>query len=628
VNTALSKSWRPAAAPALARFRAHLPKDRLVRVRLVFLVFSEASAGLLLLVLALELHGTGSTAAGAVALAALAAKWATDYRHPGRHALWDLGEAALLLLAGIATQSPLAILLLLYARVSAIAVDSGNGRAALASLDCAAAFLGACALAPHTAGITVEDGFLATGFPLAAAVMRMLGDILDRRTEEGLRHLAYHDALTGLPNRAMLSERAEHALRRTAGRTTRRPVMMMLDLDGFKTVNDAVGHAAGDEVIAAVARRISACLRPGDVAARMGGDEFAVLLEDVADAVEAIGVAERLIEAISAPHRAAGRVLPLSACVGVAACSGPATTLRDLISDADLAMYVAKARGRAAVQVFTPELRTAQMERQRMQEQLQEALRRGEMRVVYQPQVDVASRRVTGAEALVRWDNPEYGAVPPDVFIPMAEQLGLVTEIDRWVLHTACADLAGWRESGHETLRVAVNISGHDLDSAALVDDVRRTLLAGMLDAWQLELELTESVAVQQPEAAVRLLHDLRATGVRVAIDDFGTGYSMLSRLRALPIDRLKIDRSFVRDLSWDDDAAAIVQSTVTMGHALGLTLVAEGVESEEVLERLLDLGCDSAQGFHICSPLPAAEFEAWLATTHWRVARVAEAVG
>jgi len=623
---ATSRPGRAATLP-LRRLRIRLPEDRLARVRLVFLVFSECSAVLLLAYLLLARHGAASTAAGAVALAVLAARWVVDYRRLRRSSLWDIGEAALLLLAGVATQSPLVVLLLLYARISAIAVDGTSSRAALAGAAWVVAFLGACALAPHGPGVVAEDVFLATGFPLAAVIMRMIGDILDRRVEEGLRHLAYHDALTGLPNRAMLTDRAGHALRRTAGRSARRPVMMMLDLDGFKTVNDAVGHAAGDEVIAQVARRITGCLRPGDTAARMGGDEFAVLLEDAADAVEAVAVAERLVEAISAPCRVAGRAVALSACIGIAPCAGDATTLRDLLNDADLAMYVAKARGRGAVQVFTPELRSAQIQRMRMQEQLQGALRRGELRVVYQPQVDVPSRRVTGAEALLRWDHPDFGAVPPDVFVPMAEQIGLITEFDRWVMRTACADVARWRERGHH-LRVAVNISGHDLDSASLVDDVRRTLLDNMLDAWQLELELTESVAVQQPDAAVRLLHDLRAAGVRIAIDDFGTGYSMLSRLRALPIDRLKIDRSFVRDLSWDDDAAAIVQSTVTMGHALGLTLVAEGVESEDVLERLLDLGCDSAQGYHVCRPLPAAEFQAWLATTHWRVGRPAEAVG
>jgi diguanylate cyclase (GGDEF)-like protein len=622
----ISQPRRRAAMLPLQAIRTRLPEDRLARVRLVFLVFSECSAVLLLVYLGLARAGASSAALGAVALAALGAKWIADYRRLRRHALWDLGEVALLLLAGVAAQSPLVVLLLLYARVAAIAVDGTTVRAALASAGCAAAFLGACALAPNASGITADEAFLATGFPLAAVIMRMFGDILDRRIEEGLRHLAYHDALTGLPNRAMLSDRADHALRRTAGRSARRPVVMMLDLDGFKTVNDAVGHAAGDEVIAQVGRRITACLRPGDTAARMGGDEFAVLLEDAADAIEAMGVAERLVEAISAPCRVAGRAVAISACVGIAACGGDATTLRDLLSDADLAMYVAKARGRGAVQVFTPELRGAQMERMRMQEELQGALRRGELRVVYQPQVDVLSRRVTGAEALARWDHPEFGAVPPDVFVPMAEQLGLITDIDRWVLRTACADLARWREQGHR-LRVAVNISGHDLNSASLVDDVRRTLLDNRLDAWQLELELTESVAVAQPDAAVRLLHDLRAAGVRIAIDDFGTGYSMLSRLRALPIDRLKIDRSFVRDLSWDDDAAAIVLSTVTMGHALGLTLVAEGVESEDVMERLLDLGCDSAQGYHVCIPLPADEFQAWLATTHWHVAPPAAAV-
>ncbi len=750
---------------ALRALRIAVPDDRLARVRLVFLAFSECSAALLLVYLLLP-DGAGShTALGASALAVLAAKWVADYRRPRRHALWALAEAGLLLLVGIAAAQPLVILLLLYARISALAVDATRARAALAAVACAGAFLGACVLAPHGPGLSAAEVFLATGFPLAATVMRMLGDILQReqalrvsiagmseelhrrradrrlaaltrhtrdvivvldregavvhaagacdgllgveaaalqgsaildhvhpedraaaravvadmlastadfhplecragsessgwrdvemvgsnlfgvdavdglvltvrdvterrRMEEELRHLAFHDALTGLPNRRVLTERAAHALQRTRGRGVRPPMVMILDLDGFKSVNDAVGHAAGDEVIATVADRIAACLRPGDTASRWGGDEFAVLLEDAGDVDEAVSVARRLIDAISQPHRVAGRSVSLSASIGVATRGEATATVGELLSDADLAMYVAKSRGRGTVQVFTPELRGAQIEQQRMQEHLAQALRRGELHVVYQPQVDVLTRRVTGAEALVRWTHPEHGDVPPDVFIPMAEQLGLVTDIDRWVMRTACADLAHWRELGHDTLRVAVNISGHDLDRGSLLDDVRATLADTGLDAWRLELELTESTAVQQADEAVRVLHELRASGVRVAIDDFGTGYSMLSRLRSLPIDRLKVDRSFVRDLSWDDDAAAIVQSTVSMGHALGLTVVAEGVESEEVMERLLGLGCDAAQGFHICTPLPADQFVSWLATTCWRAAAPAAALG
>ncbi len=433
---------------------------------------------------------------------------------------------------------------------------------------------------------------------------------------EQLRRQAFHDGLTGLPNRALLDERTAHALQRARRRAAHRPVMLLLDLDGFKAVNDTIGHAPGDDVLRAVAERISACLRPGDTAARMGGDEFAVLLDDVASVDEAVAVAQRLVERIQAPYRLAGRTLSLNACIGIAECRDPDTTASEMLSDADMAMYVAKSRGPGEHQVFTPELRTALRERLRMQEQLASALRNRELRVVYQPQVDLATRRVTGVEALVRWDSPVHGSVAPEVFIPMAEQLGMVTDIDLWVLRTACADVCRWRDAGIHSLRVAVNISGRDLDSPSLVDDVRRALVENMLDPWQVELELTEGVAVLQPEEAVQRLGALRALGIRIGIDDFGTGYSMFSRLRELPIDRLKIDRSFVGDLDSDDDAVAIVASMVAMGHALGLTLVAEGVESAAAMQRLAALGCDSAQGFHVCRPLPAGALSAWLATT------------
>ena len=744
-------------------FRPRLPADSLARMRLLFVGFTLASAALLLgLMLASPDSAQVTLPAGLLALAALCAKALADYRHPAHHLAWDVLEAGLLLVVGLATGSPLAILLLLYARLSVRAFDGTRASTAGVATAYALAFAGTIAASDgHSgAGHIVEDVLLGSGIPMAAAVMRMLGDILarlDRSTarervlaeeaaeltvelqrsfshlfasnpqpmwvhdEETLRFLAvndaavhhlgwsheefeamslgdldpgdteataispapsdgrataidvargrrlhtrdggvlsvettahrlrfrgrpavfvtardvteeralhaqlhrqaFHDILTGLPNRALLDDRTAHALKR-AQRSGRRPVMLVLDLDGFKGINDTVGHAFGDEVIRIVAERISGCLRPGDTAARLGGDEFAVLLEEVSSAAEAEAVSRRLIEAIEAPYRPAGRTLSLSACIGIAECHDPAAGVGGMLSDADMAMYVAKARGRGAYQVFTPELRTAHRDRQRMQEHLTGALGNGELSVVYQPQVDLATRRITGVEALVRWNNPVHGCVAPDVFIPMAEQLGLITEIDLFVLKTACADLCRWRDGGAPNLRVAVNISGRDLESPTLVEDVRRTVVQHMLDPWQVELELTEGVAVLQPEEAVARLGALRALGIRIGIDDFGTGYSMFSRLRELPIDRLKIDRSFVRDLGTDDDAAAITGSMVAMGHALGLTLVAEGVETATAMELLAELGCDSAQGYFICRPLPPDEFGAWLDACGWAMPR------
>ncbi len=359
-------------------------------------------------------------------------------------------------------------------------------------------------------------------------------------------------------------------------------------------------------------------MRPGDTAARLGGDEFAVVLDEVGDLDEAVAVARRLIDVLREPYPMGSRTVSISACAGIAVAGDPGTTVAGLLSDADIAMYVAKARGTGSLAVFTPEDRAAQVDRMRLEEDLVHALGRGQLSVVYQPQLDLGSNRVTAVEALARWTHPTRGAVPPDVFIPIAEQIGLVTEIDAFVLRTVCQALERWGETGLQSLRVAVNLSGRDLDSEDLVGIVRRTLVDCRLDPWLLELELTEGVAVSRPEAAVLRLQELRALGVRVAIDDFGVGYSMFSRLRELPIDRIKIDRSFVRDLDSDDDTAAIVGSTIAMGHALGLTLTAEGVETAVVLARLRDLGCDSAQGYHICHPLPEEQLLSWLETSGW----------
>ena len=450
-----------------------------------------------------------------------------------------------------------------------------------------------------------------TGRPAAFVQVRDVTE--ERKLAAALRRQAFHDALTGLPNRVLLEDRATQALKRWRRRRSRPPVMLVVDLDGFKAVNDGVGHAHGDRVLATIGRRLAACVRPGDTAARLGGDEFAILLEEVSDVEEAVAVARRLVEAIQEPVVLGPRTMPVSASVGIAVCSDLTTGVAGLLSDADLAMYIAKSRGPGSHAIFTAEHRTALTEQISLQEDLTRALASGEISIVFQPQLDLASGRITAVEALARWTHPARGQVPPDVFIGLAEQTGMVAELDTFVMRTASQAVQRWAQQGAPALRLAVNISGHDLDSADLVDVVQSVLRESRLDPWKLELELTEGVALSRPETAVQRLQELRAMGIRVAIDDFGVGYSVLSRLRDMPVDRLKIDRSFVRDLCDDDDAAAIVASTIAMGHALGLTLTAEGVESGEVLDRLDEMGCDSAQGYYVCRPLPEAELLDWL---------------
>lgn len=445
------------------------------------------------------------------------------------------------------------------------------------------------------------------------AVLMLARDVTaERELHRRLEHQTLHDALTGLANRRLFDAELERAIRGTDPGRGRRPAVIILDLDGFKTINDTLGHAYGDRVITTVAERLALAIRPGDTAARLAGDEFAILLNDTGGPDDALQVARRLVSDIERPLDLGDQSVSVSASAGVAPAAG-GDDPHQLLGDADIAMYAAKGRGAGSCVLFEPKHRAALVDRVTLQAELTRALDDGQLLLHYQPQLDTATGRVVAVEALVRWQHPVRGLVPPDVFIPLGEQMGLVPAIDAWVLATACRQLRCWADEGLPPMRIAVNLSSSDLERADLVDTVRRTLLECLVDPWRLELELTESVAVSQPEAAVARLAELRAMGVRIAIDDFGTGYSMFSRLRALPVDRLKIDRSFVTDITVDDDARAIVLSTITMGHALGLDLVAEGVETAESYALLRDMGCDTAQGYHLSRPLPADQLSAWL---------------
>ncbi|MFN2582158.1 MAG: putative bifunctional diguanylate cyclase/phosphodiesterase [Candidatus Dormibacteria bacterium] len=446
------------------------------------------------------------------------------------------------------------------------------------------------------------------------AVLVLASEVGDqRRMQQRLEHNAHHDPLTGLANQVLLRQQIREAVDGLRDNGSQSLAVLVLDLDGFKTVNDTLGHTLGDRVLAITGARIARCIKKRDTAGRLGGDEFGIVLASVNGDDNAVRVAERIIGEVQKPINLRGRSVVISASCGVAVTDHNGRTPEELISDADVAMYAAKSRGAGSVALFSQPLRIALINRIGLEQDLAAALTREEFEVLYQPQVDLRSRRVIAVEALVRWRHPTRGSIPPDEFIPVAEQLGLVSAIDEWVLRTALRALRQWTSEGLETLRLGINLSRQDLGREDLAATVRESLIDARLEPWRLELELTETAALAQPSAAKARLHELRAMGVRIAIDDFGTGFSMLSSLRDLPIDRLKIDRSFVTDLDQDEDARAIVGPTITMGHALGLDLCAEGVESAATADLLETLGCDSAQGFHFARPIPGEQVLEWM---------------
>jgi diguanylate cyclase (GGDEF)-like protein/PAS domain S-box-containing protein len=418
--------------------------------------------------------------------------------------------------------------------------------------------------------------------------------------EAQLVQRALHDQLTGLPNRMLFMDRLEQALERSA-RRGKFAAVLFLDLDRFKLVNDNLGHDHGDQLLVQVADRLRGCLRRVDTIARIGGDEFTVLLEDVGVSADAALVAERIIEAFRGSFRIENQEIFVGASIGIALGGrDQGTTAQGLLRNADIAMYRAKANGRACFEVFKSSMRETVKGRLKMETELRRALDRGELRLHYQPQVDLRSARIVGLEALVRWEHPERGLVPPGSFIPMAEETGLILPIGRWVLETACRQAAIWRadtEVGLD-LVMAVNLSPREFRHPRLVQDVGQVLAESGLDASGLEVEITEGTAMGDADATVKTLEHLKAIGIRLAIDDFGTGYSSLGYLKRFPIDVLKVDRSFVAGLPANRGDAAIVRAVVGLTRALGLKAVAEGVETTEQLAELRGLGCDQGQGY------------------------------
>ncbi|HVN33847.1 MAG TPA: EAL domain-containing protein [Casimicrobiaceae bacterium] len=457
---------------------------------------------------------------------------------------------------------------------------------------------------------TLERRVKARTKELARANAGLEAEIAERRlADQRVVHMAHHDALTGLPNRTLLADRVGQAIAR-AHRSGGKLAVLFLDLDRFKNVNDSFGHAVGDMLLTAVAARLTASRREEDTVARLGGDEFIVSIPDVADAAEAESVAARILSDLAKPFTINGHQLHADVSIGIALYPRDGDTAETLMRNADTAMYHAKESGRGNYQFFSAQLTERVSRRLSTETSLRRALERGEFRVNYQPLMNLGSGRVDGAEALLRWPQQDERLVSPVEFIPIAEETGLIVPLGEWVLLEACAQAQAW-QTLHPGLRIAVNLSARQFRQKNLIGMIEQVLGESRLHPSLLELELTEGMLMHNVEEATGILARLDEIGVRLAIDDFGTGYSSLSYLKRFPIHTLKIDRSFVRDISTDPDDAAIVTAIVAMARSLNLRVTAEGVETEEQAAFLRSLTCDQAQGFHFGRPMPAAEFAA-----------------
>jgi diguanylate cyclase (GGDEF)-like protein/PAS domain S-box-containing protein len=458
-----------------------------------------------------------------------------------------------------------------------------------------------------------EDRVVGVSGSLADVTERSRAEEALRESQERFRHLALHDPLTALPNRTLFLDRLEHAVV-TSIRHRSGVAVLFLDLDGFKLVNDTLGHDAGDRLLVGVGERLIDCLRLGDTVARLGGDEFAILLEDDVDQAAAETVARRLLEAVRQPAPLDGREITVGASIGVALGWGGEICAADLLRNADIALYEAKGAGRATFAVYEPRMAATVMTRLQQETDLRWALDRDELRLHYQPVFDLKSGEVAGVEALIRWQHPERGLLPPAEFIRMAEANGLVVPLGTWALHEACRAGRQWQERGPASAPiVGVNLSARQLQEPGLVESVAAALAtSGLTPSW-LELEITESIVVMDGPAALRTLADLRALGVRLAIDDFGTGYASLTYLRDVPVDAVKIDRSFIAGIGRGRSNLAIVRAIVGLAHDLGLAVTAEGIETLEQRTIAQSLGVDRGQGYYFARPLPVEAIDALL---------------
>ncbi len=471
----------------------------------------------------------------------------------------------------------------------------------------------------QTRGLAVRDA--------EGKVYRMVGsqrDVTDRKqVEEQLTHAALHDSLTGLPNRALFMDRLSSAVKRSKRRECYPFGVIFLDLDRFKVINDGLGHLVGDQLLREIARRLESCIRLGDTVARLGGDEFAILLEDLEDASQVERVAERIHQELRAPFNLNGYEIFSSASLGIALGSELYSRPEEILRDADTAMYRAKSLGRTRRVIFEPTMHTRAVELLNLETDLRRAVEREEFCVYYQPIVSLRTGELRGFEALVRWQHPERGLVAPGDFLPVAQETGLSVPMGNWVLREACRQLRTWQQKypAAAELVVSVNLDARQLSSADLTQQVEGSLARSGLDPTRLELEITEGMIIQNPKVAATTLERIRELGVKLHIDDFGTGYSSLSQLHRFPIDTLKIDRSFVGQMSSDDENLEIVRTIVSLAHNLELEVMAEGVETTEQLAQLRALGCEFGQGYLFSRPIAPEAVAQHLAAGNWSFA-------
>jgi diguanylate cyclase (GGDEF)-like protein len=428
-------------------------------------------------------------------------------------------------------------------------------------------------------------------------------------TEARISYLATRDPLTELPNRLLFNDRLEHGII-AARRKGDKLGVLFLDLDRFKNINDSLGHHIGDLLLKEVSAHMASCIRKGDTLSRLGGDEFVVTLEGLKHAQDAARVATTIITALRRPLCVGGHTLNTSCSIGISIFPDDAEDSHELMKNADTAMYHAKEQGRNNFQFFSPEMNLRAVERHQLETELRLALEADQFVLHYQPQMDIGTGKLVGIEALIRWQHPQRGLVPPNSFIPVAEESGLIEPIGKWALRTACEQNQRWQTAGLPIVKIAVNISARQFnDPSGFADEVTRLLNMTGLDPRYLELEMTESMLLKNVDENVAVLRKLGKLGTYLAVDDFGTGYSSLAYLKQLPIDTLKIDRTFVRDIESDADDAAIIQAIIAMAHGLKLRVTAEGVETQGQLAALRKLKCDQFQGYLISRPIPAEEF-------------------
>jgi len=501
-----------------------------------------------------------------------------------------------------------------------------EGAVCLSAKDLAGAQLGGVVILASLAllGMTLFTSTLDAR--LQSKTVRLAASLQNANTQlqsanDELQRRAFLDPLTHLPNRLLFEDRLRHALTRLgrpeariSERRQERIAVLFIDLDGFKPINDSFGHAAGDEVLREVARRLRAIVRERDVLARLGGDEFVALIESPEAGADAMRLGRRIIEALGRPFSVRGQKLALSCSIGVVVYPDQERSAERLLACADAAMYAAKRLGGSSCVLYDAGMSDDGTEQVLMQQALRESIERGALALFYQPKVDSVHGRIHGVEALLRWTHERFGAVPPGVFIPLAERFGLIGALGNWVIEEACAQLARWHAQGLHT-RIAINLSPHQLRQPELVDRMAQALHRHALHPARLTCEITESAVMENSIDERGTLDRIAALGVRLSIDDFGTGYSSLAHLRHIPARQVKIDRSFIVDLMSSEDARAVVRAIVQLAHALRMEVVAEGVETEDQQQVLKDLGCDVLQGFHIAYPMPADAVPAWMST-------------